>query len=67
MPNRAVFLDTNGWLALLNASDTLHKPAVALWEELVGQGWSRTDPGAPTAHRIAVTERFARVALREGH
>lgn len=38
MPNRAVFLDTNGWLALLNASDTLHKPAVALWEELVGQG-----------------------------
>ena len=38
MPNRIVFLDTNGWLALLNASDTLHGPAVALWEELVEQG-----------------------------
>jgi hypothetical protein len=34
-------------------------------EELVGKGWSRTDPGAPIAHRIAVTERFARLALRE--
>ena len=38
MPNRAVFLDTNGWLALLNASDMLHEPALALWGELVEQG-----------------------------
>ncbi len=38
MPSRTVFLDTNGWLALLNASDTLHEAARALWEDLVEQG-----------------------------
>ena len=27
MPGNAVFLDTNGWLALLNASDQLHQRA----------------------------------------
>ena len=28
-----VFLDTNGWLALLNASDALHLRADSLWRE----------------------------------
>ena len=34
-------------------------------EDLVAKGWSRTDPDTPAAHRIAVAERFARLALRE--
>ncbi len=34
-------------------------------EALVEQGWARTDPAVPDAHRIAVTERFVRLALRE--
>jgi predicted nucleic acid-binding protein len=34
MPGDPVFLDTNGWLALLNASDALHATADALWKSL---------------------------------
>jgi predicted nucleic acid-binding protein len=34
MPGRVAFLDTNGWLALLNASDSLHAEADALWKDL---------------------------------
>jgi predicted nucleic acid-binding protein len=30
------FLDTNGWLALLNASDQLHIKADELWRAIVG-------------------------------
>lgn len=37
---RQVFLDTNGWLALLNASDALHSAAGAVWESLLRQGFS---------------------------
>jgi len=37
MPGNTVFLDTNGWLALLNASDQLHSQADAVWRDL-GQG-----------------------------
>ena len=33
MPSR-VFLDTNGWLALLNASDSLHSAAQKAWSDL---------------------------------
>lgn len=33
MPSR-VFLDTNGWLALLNASDSLHASAHRVWSDL---------------------------------
>ena len=40
MPPRAVFLDTNGWLALLNSSDSLHSIASARWAELVRDGRS---------------------------
>lgn len=28
----SVFLDTNGWIALLNTSDDLHRPARAVWD-----------------------------------
>jgi hypothetical protein len=40
MPPRAVFLDTNGWLALLNSSDSLHSIARARWADLVKEGRS---------------------------
>jgi predicted nucleic acid-binding protein len=33
-----VFLDTNGWLALLNASDSLHSTASVAWAGLVDRG-----------------------------
>ena len=33
-----VFLDTNGWLALLNASEQLHSEAIERWLELVHRG-----------------------------
>lgn len=38
MPSKTVFLDTNGWLALLNASDDLHPLALPIWSELLEQG-----------------------------
>ena len=38
MPAEAVFLDTNGWLALLNASDSLHIAASAAWAALLDRG-----------------------------
>ena len=40
MPADAVFLDTNGWLALLNASDQLHRRADTLWRSLGGRSCS---------------------------
>lgn len=39
MADRSVFLDTNGWLALLNASDTLHSTAVSVWTRLGREGY----------------------------
>lgn len=38
MASRAYFLDTNGWVALLNADDSLHRPALARWKELRAEG-----------------------------
>lgn len=35
MDRRLVFLDTNGWIALLNASDTLHSLADTTWRNLL--------------------------------
>jgi len=32
------FLDTNGWLALLNASDSLHSAASSVWADLLDEG-----------------------------
>ena len=40
MPGNVVFLDTNGWLALLNASDQLHPLADAIWRDLGQQRYS---------------------------
>jgi predicted nucleic acid-binding protein len=34
MASSEVFLDTSGWIALLNASDALHALADSLWREL---------------------------------
>ena len=38
MPADPFFLDTNGWLALLNASDSLHSAASSAWVALLGRG-----------------------------
>lgn len=40
MPARLAFLDTNGWLALLNSSDALHDYAEAAWVELLQSDYS---------------------------
>jgi hypothetical protein len=40
MPGNTVFLETNGWLALLNASDQLHSRADAVWRALGQRGYS---------------------------
>jgi len=40
MPDKAVFLDTNGWLALMNASDQLHQRADTGWRDLGKRGYS---------------------------
>ena len=44
MPPRAVFLDTNGWLALLSSSDSLHPIASTRWADLVKEGRSSISP-----------------------
>ncbi len=33
MGSEPAFLDTSGWLALLNGSDSMHSAAVAIWRE----------------------------------
>lgn len=38
MPADAIFLDTNGWLALLNATDSLHSAAALAWASLLSRG-----------------------------
>lgn len=38
MPERSVFLDTNGWLALPNSSDALHSAASTVWSDLIRRG-----------------------------
>ncbi|MEK7685781.1 MAG: PIN domain-containing protein [Verrucomicrobiota bacterium] len=38
MAANAVFLDSSGWVALLNARDALHGRAYTLWHELVCEG-----------------------------
>ena len=35
MPDRPVFLDTNGWIALLNSSDALHATVSSVWSDLL--------------------------------
>lgn len=40
MPAKRVFLDTNGWIALLNLSDTLHSAAEVVWARFLELGYS---------------------------
>ncbi len=40
MAAKAAFLDTNGWIALLNATDALHATADAAWKRLGRRGYS---------------------------
>lgn len=40
MPAKAAFIDTNGWIALLNSSDSLHPAARDLWAKLLDLGYS---------------------------
>lgn len=40
MPARQVFLDTNGWIALLNSSDSLHPAAEAIWQDLLSRSYT---------------------------
>lgn len=76
MASSAVFLDTNGWLALLNASDTLHPSADAAWRELGRHGrevvvtdWVVAETGNGLArtqarHRFAGAVRVLRASAR---
>jgi uncharacterized protein len=64
MPDRSVFLDTGGWIALLNASDSLHPTARLLWTSLIQQGrsivvtnWIAAETGNGLA-RLATRRRF---------
>ena len=36
--SRAFFLDSNGWVALLNKADSLHPRADAVWTQLIREG-----------------------------
>ena len=62
---KTLFLDTNGWLALLNAGDALHGVAHHLWQEAVRQDasfvltdWVVAETGNGLA-RTAARTRFA--------
>ncbi len=37
MASSTILLDTNGWLALLNARDALHDAAQTVWRSLIGE------------------------------
>ena len=65
MAAEPVFLDTNGWLALLNASDVLHRAAAAEWARVIEQrsaivltDWVVAETGNGLA-RTAARSRFA--------
>jgi predicted nucleic acid-binding protein len=65
MANEPFFLDTSGWIALLNASDSLHSLAKELWDDLVRNhrtvvltDWVIAETGNGLA-RTAVRGRFA--------
>jgi len=70
MAANSVFLDTNGWLALLNASDQLHQRADAAWRDLGSRGyeivltyWVVAETGNGLA-RTPVREQFSGIADR---
>jgi predicted nucleic acid-binding protein len=61
----SVFLDTNGWLALLNSGDSRHVEADAVWRDLIrrGAGIVLTDwVIAETANGAARSRHRSRIA-----
>jgi predicted nucleic acid-binding protein len=65
-----VFLDTNGWLALLNASDALHVSAAEVWllvgrsqKRIVLTDWIIAETGNGLA-RAKATSRFGEAVQR---
>ena len=65
MPSKAVFLDTNGWIALLNSADLLHSLAKSTWVDLGKRGceviftdWIVAETGNGLA-RTQARERFS--------
>lgn len=73
--NELVFLDSNGWIALLNARDQMHSAAAQTWHELGRQGarivvtdWIVAETGnglARTAARTRFAEAVSRIELSE--
>lgn len=70
MASRAVFLDTNGWIALLNDDDCLHKVASQSWSDLgklrkpiVLTDWIIAETGNGLA-RTPARQRFVETALQ---
>lgn len=66
----SIFLDTYGWLALLNANESRHAQAVASWLELMKQGrsvvvteWIIAETGNGLARSSAKGE-FAKVVTQ---
>jgi uncharacterized protein len=70
MGTRDIFLDTSGWVAILNRADLLHARSDALWHELLRQGhkmvltdWIIAETGNSLA-RTAARDHFP-AALRQ--
>lgn len=70
MAGKTIFLDTNGWLALLNSSDHLHRSADLAWRDLGNQGcsivltdWIIAETGNGLA-RTPLRDRFSLIAER---
>lgn len=68
MDHKLVFLDANGWIALLNASDRLHSRADAAWRQLLKDAdfvvvtdWIIAETGNGLS-RTAARKTFARAA-----
>ena len=67
----SVFLDSNGWIALLNSSDSLHELATDVWRKLGSEGshvvitdWVIAETGngmARSQHRNRFAEAVRRV------
>jgi hypothetical protein len=79
MATDPVFLDTNGWLAILNASDSLHARATMAWREInrqrkglvltdwiiaeTGNGLARTAARAAFSRAVEIVMSSARVRV----
>jgi len=70
VPANLVFLDTNGWLALLSSSDALHSVAKTAWARILEQGssvvvtdWVVAETGNGLARTAARRQLATAVAL----